>query len=237
VVLSDGADLLLAPRLWLSWAVVPADPDEALARYQPALDAGERARCDQLRAEHVAPYVFAHGLLRESLARLTGQAPATFRFERDDFGKPRLASPAPPALAFNLTHTDGLVAVVVGDGGCTEVGVDAERIRPLPRLAALAQRFFAASEAHDLECAPPDARARRFFAYWTLKEAWAKARGFGLAAPLDRVQLALPEDPGSTPALTFAPGLPDQPDRWQLFLFHPTPAHVLAVAAANPTAT
>jgi 4'-phosphopantetheinyl transferase len=113
------------------------------------------------------------------------------------------------------------------------VGVDAESIRPLPHLMAFAQRYFAAEEVAQLQASAPAQQAPHFFALWTLKEAWAKARGFGLAAPLAsaRFALAAPEE-HVPPALRFAPGLPDESDRWQIFLRRPGPNHVVAVAAA-----
>ena len=59
---------------------------------------------------------------------------------------------------------------------------------------------------------------------------WAKARGFGLAAPLDRVEFTV--DGVASPRVRFAPGMPDQADRWRFALHRPGPGHVLAVAAA-----
>ena len=64
-----------------------------------------------------------------------------------------------------------------------EVGVDVEHIgRHLTH--DIAGRFFAPNEVTDLRTLPEDDQQRVFFDYWTLKEAYIKARGFGLALPL-----------------------------------------------------
>jgi 4'-phosphopantetheinyl transferase len=54
-----------------------------------------------------------------------------------------------------------------------EVGVDVERLRPLPEYAAIAERFFPPSERPVLD-------ERDFFRRWTRIEAALKARGVGL---------------------------------------------------------
>ena len=54
-----------------------------------------------------------------------------------------------------------------------DVGVDIERLRPLPEYAAIAERFFPPSEREVLD-------ERDFFRRWTRIEAKLKARGIGL---------------------------------------------------------
>jgi 4'-phosphopantetheinyl transferase len=74
-------------------------------------------------------------------------------------------------VRFNLarSHELALVAVALG----VDVGVDIERVRPLPEYAAIAERFFPPSEREDLD-------ERDFFRRWTRIEAKLKARGVGL---------------------------------------------------------
>jgi 4'-phosphopantetheinyl transferase len=67
-----------------------------------------------------------------------------------------------------------------------------------------------------------------FFDYWTLKEAYIKARGFGLALPL--ADFAFRLSPPSAPRIAFEPALDDDPATWQFFQDWPTPLHRLAVA-------
>ena len=56
--------------------------------------------------------------------------------------------------------------------------------RPPSRRTTSPGRFFAPREVSDLQRLPDDEQQRVFFDYWTLKEAYIKARGFGLALPL-----------------------------------------------------
>src|SRR5262249_25522819 len=84
-------------------------------------------------------------------------------------GTPSL--PLAPHIRFNLSHSHemALVAVTLDH----EVGVDIERLRPLPRFVELAERFFPPSE-------PRPANETDFFRQWTRIEAVLKARGVGL---------------------------------------------------------
>lgn len=81
-------------------------------------------------------------------------------------GKPYFTAPNAPK--FNLTHTDGLTAVAIGD---MEVGIDAERIQPR-KLDALRARL---SE---------EERREDFYTLWTAKEAYIKFRGGTIAGML-----------------------------------------------------
>ena len=67
-----------------------------------------------------------------------------------------------------------------------------------------------------------------FFDYWTLKEAYIKARGLGLALPLG--QFTFIRTPDAAPAIAFAPELHDDPASWQFAQFWPTRDHRMAVA-------
>jgi 4'-phosphopantetheinyl transferase len=61
---------------------------------------------------------------------------------------------------------------------------------------------------------------------WTLKEAYIKAIGKGLAHPLDTVTFRI----GTDGSLTFTPPADVDARCWQFALVSPTPRHRLAVA-------
>lgn len=84
-------------------------------------------------------------------------------------GKPYL----PEGPQFSLSHTRGAVAVAVGGGS---VGVDVERIRPVPENLP---RRVLSGEEYAWFCARGQ-RAEDFFALWTLKESYYKYLGTGL---------------------------------------------------------
>jgi 4'-phosphopantetheinyl transferase len=113
-----------------------------------------------------ASHEAARAALRAILARYTA---VPIEIARREKGKPWL--PGAPDVRFNLSHTRGIALVAVARA--VEVGVDVEKMRPVPEFAALAERFFPPSEA-----APGDEAG--FFRAWTRIEAVLKARGVGL---------------------------------------------------------
>ena len=146
-------------------------------------------------------------------------------------GRPELDVPGGgrPPIGFNVSHTKGLVACAIA--GTREVGVDVECVdRTLTH--DIADRFFAPREVADLRALPDGEQARAFFDYWTLKEAYIKARGMGLALPLAHFAFSLGS--GRAPAIAFDPEIDDAPDTWQFVQAWPTAVHRLAVAIRRP---
>src|SRR5579872_3983781 len=115
----------------------------------------------------------AHTALRAILAAFTGEP---LEFARTASGKPYL--PATPELRFNLSHGRGMA--LVGVALDVEVGVDVERVRPVPQHMAIAERFFPPAEAADFSAFPETGREREFFRRWTRLESVLKANGIGL---------------------------------------------------------
>jgi 4'-phosphopantetheinyl transferase len=213
------------------WGVVPQAVDDAglLRRYEDVLSADEQAQRRRLRLDRLRhDYLVAHTLVRVSLSRYADVSPEDWTFVRNRHGRPDIGGPrgAPP-LRFNLSHTGGLVVCAVAMRRA--VGVDVEdRSRPL-RCMSVAERFFSSVEVDALHALPEAERHSAFFTFWTLKEAYIKARGLGLSMPLEKFSFAL--DGGEGPAISFAPGLDDDPRRWRFALFRPTQRHVVALAA------
>ena len=127
-------------------------------------------------------------------------------------------------LEFNLAHTRGLVACAVALG--RDVGVDVEWLGRRGRTLEIAERYFSPSEVRDLRATPGPDRKERFFRYWTLKEAYVKARGEGLRLPLRRFSFHLD---GPAVRVSFESDS-DDPRAWQFLIECPTPSHLLAVA-------
>ena len=151
--------------------------------YRELLSQDERRRHDRFRfANDRHHFLVAHALLRTVVGRCSETRPEQLRFEVGEWGRPELApGSAPRPVRFNLSHTRGLVAVAVTAEH--PVGVDVERIREVN--PGVADKHFAPSEVAALRALEgEDARRRRFFSYWTLKESYIKARGEGLRLPL-----------------------------------------------------
>ncbi len=155
-----------------------------------------------------------------------GVPPTAWQFGTNEFGRPFVAAPlVPTPPRFNLTHAGGLIACVVSR--TLEVGIDVEPIGRRTPLAVAESRF-AATEHDALVRLPLADRPRRFLEYWTLKEAYIKARGAGLSLGLDRFAFDLA--PPARPRISFAPGFDDDPAHWQFDLVVLDEAFLMAVA-------
>jgi 4'-phosphopantetheinyl transferase len=129
-------------------------------------------------------------------------------------------------LHFNLTNTKGLIACIVG--WTSEVGIDVESIERRGETLGIADRFFSPSEASALRALPDAEQVHRFFHLWTLKEAYIKARGMGLALPLDQFSFHLAR--GARTRISFDPRLVDDETTWQFDSFWPTQTHFVSTA-------
>ena len=172
-------------------------------------------------------FLLTRALVRTMLSRYAAVPPAAWTFIANVHGRPEILDRprGVPDLRFNLSHTDGLIACAVPIG--REIGVDVEHIQR--RLTHdIAGRFFAPREVSDLKALPESEQPRAFFDYWTLKEAYIKARGFGLALPL--ADFAFTLAPPAPPRIAFEPSLDDDPETWQFAQDWPTPHHRLGLA-------
>src|SRR5947209_19706822 len=95
----------------------------------PSPIAGELARAARIRSPQGAErYLKSHAALRDILSRYTT---ARLDFALREHGKPYL--PLAPEVRFNLSHSHEMALVAVAID--REVGVDIEKLRPMPRFA------------------------------------------------------------------------------------------------------
>src|SRR5262249_29379167 len=155
-----------------------------LARYAALLCEEERERCARILHEETQHQcLVTRALVRTTLSRYAEVAPASWRFDANEYGRPALArGQCGLDLRFNLSHAHGLVACAVALGRA--VGIDVEWNRRPPSMLEDVDQFFSPTELGDLAALPPAARVERFFQVWTLKESYIKAHGKGLSMPL-----------------------------------------------------
>jgi 4'-phosphopantetheinyl transferase len=178
----------LAGRIVHVWPVRTEAPSAAAEWFEPYLSPDEKGRAARFRFERDRnSFVVVHGVLRILLGRYLNISPAGILFKYGSKGKPAIAGSA--GIDFNVSHTDGL-AVFAFTAGC-EVGVDVERIRPLPDMQSIADRFFCSEEAAELMLLTANQREHGFYLCWTRKEAYIKAIGDGLSASLDSFRVTL----------------------------------------------
>jgi 4'-phosphopantetheinyl transferase len=184
----------------------------------------ERFTSDRRRRE----YILAHGLVRAALSHFAPEvAPTAWRFERNRYGRPFISyPPSAEPLHFSLSHTDGFVACAVSC--CERVGIDVEATDRSVAPLEIARTFFSSAELGDLISLPPSQQKDQFFDMWTMKEAYAKARGLGFHLPLDEFSIRVA--PGGKRGITFSHDLCDDPESWCFSLFSPSPRHRLAIA-------
>ena len=213
-------------HVWRAELDAPADTVERLGA---TLSPDERTRAARFCLERVRTrFIVGRGVLRTILAGYLGRAPERLCFSYGARGKPALAPSEGTDLRFNVSHSDGCALFAVARG--REVGVDVERLRPLPRAERIAERFFSLPERTALKGLPPEQRVEAFFTCWTRKEAYIKARGDGLGHPLDQFAVSL--TPGE-PVRLSAAGDGDEREiaRWSLDGLPPAPGFVAALAA------
>ncbi len=149
-----------------------------------ALNQEERARAARIQREPIRQrYVATRTLLRALLGQYLRLSPETLAFEEGEYGKPHLAGTGPDhGLVFNLSHTGNDLAVALAYDA--RLGVDIEAWRPIASCAALAARCLAPTELEHWNHLAESERLPAFFRLWTLKEAFCKAVGRGLALGL-----------------------------------------------------
>lgn len=156
----------------------------------------------------------ARALVRETLSTFAPVAPLDWRFERNAQGRPFVVPAC--GLFFNLSHCDGLVALAVSR--FEAVGVDVETTDRATDALSLARSQFAPRETAAVVSAAVSARHETFLDFWTLKEAYIKARGLGLAIPLDAFTFEVDLPRGSI-GLERTPELGDPHPRWDFRLW------------------
>ena len=219
-VLEDGS-----VHLWQTDVLAASDRD-LLSSYERLLSKEESARHRRfLRERDRDLFLVAHALVRTTLSRYCPVSPGAWEFEMGERGRPEIAGPVDAGLRFNLSHTPGRAVCAVARD--RDVGVDVERLSRVTQPLLIADRFFAPAEIAALRASHESQRRQRFFELWTLKESYIKARGLGLAIPLDQFWFA---EPDREPIeISFSPELGDDPRAWQFRIVERGPEYAVAV--------
>ena len=195
------------------------------------LSSAERARAATMQCgARRASYLSGRALLRHSLSRHAEVAPARWRFAAAPTGELRVVAPAAYChLRVSISHAQGAVACAIGQHA--RLGLDIEpRRRPIHRLDRLVGRFSLA-ERRALLALPICRRRQLFLRLWTLKEAFSKALGLGLALPLDAARFHLSRYICAELAEAGEPA-----DAWRFAQFCWSSRHWVAIAQATPAA-
>ena len=213
-------------HVWL--AHLPALHKDS-ARLAATLSRDELERAQQISSpERRAGWQQSRGLLRIILARCLNCDAAEIIFRAGAHGKPELQHPSPGGLHFNTSHSGDYAAFAVSRAGA--IGVDLERVNEeRPRLSEIVARYFATGEQAAWRALPEMERARGFFALWTRKEAFVKARGDGVFSGLDQFEVSLAES-----RLISVGGNAAAAQEWWMTALPPIPGYAGAVAVGAP---
>lgn len=203
-----------------TWCVSLDLPPEMCARFDATLTCDERNRSARFRFERDRQrFVVARGALRGLLGRYLQIPPGHIRLVYNACGKPDLAPEFGSGLKFNLSHSADLALIAIAVD--RNIGVDLEYIRTQPDSAEIARHVFSGAELEYLNALPSHLYTEAFFRCWTKKEAYLKARGDGLAMPLNGFSVPLTTDPADTPVSLHG---------WSFCTLHPAPGYVAALA-------
>jgi 4'-phosphopantetheinyl transferase len=168
----------------------PANVDAHTAR--ALVTAEERTwlasfRFDRDRHEHLV----SRALVRACLARHLGERAESFRFRAGEHGKPSL-DPLRD-LFFNASnHRDVVVCALSRH---PELGVDVEPVTRGDEILEVVETVFSPAEIVALRALPLPERRARAVTLWTVKEAYIKALGLGMSAPLREMTIDHDADP------------------------------------------
>ncbi|MGR9051629.1 MAG: 4'-phosphopantetheinyl transferase family protein [Gammaproteobacteria bacterium] len=190
------------------------------------LDASERDKALRFKLPLLrARYAASHGHLRRILARYLDTAPEDIVIAADAYGKPFL--PDRPERVFNLSHTAEYMAVAVG-AGC-RLGVDIETCRRRSDPEGIVDKCFGQEEIAYWYALSDAAKHREFFRFWTRKEAFVKASGYGISLGLERCII----DPCNPERMLSVPENCGPASNWHIADLHVAPGAACAVAYDN----
>lgn len=132
-------------------------------------------RIRHMKAEKSQWQSIAAGLLLEYAFRKLGLSGKKLTFLKNADGKPYIKEV--PKLHYNLSHSGEYAALVIDE---YPVGIDIEGKRE--RSQKLVKRFFSEEEKETLLNQWSE---EAFIKFWTRKESFIKAAGFGMRMPLD----------------------------------------------------
>ena len=199
---------------------------------------------DQERARHARfhedddrrMFLLGRVMARTLVGAALNLPPTAWQWREGAHGRPEVADR--PDLRFNIAHSAGMVACAVASGH--EIGIDVEDLQRHRVDPAVVRRYCSPAEVTDVE-AQGAGWHDRFLHYWTLKEAYLKARGLGISVPLREISFRIHEgheaNEGHEVEISFEGSLRGSDDRWAFLLTRPTERHLVAVAVSTADGT
>ena len=146
------------------------------------VDDQELARANRYHHQlHRDRYLRGRGYLRKLLSWHLQLAPQRVPLRGSVGRKPAIDG---NPIFFNVSHSGNLAVCAISRS--RPVGIDLELLDPAPLDATLCRQVFTAQEQQALASCDAETAPRRFFEFWTAKEAMMKLTGLGVRlAPRD----------------------------------------------------
>jgi 4'-phosphopantetheinyl transferase len=200
--------------------------DELLSAYRSLMSADELKRNQRYRFDRDRRRdCLTRALARTVLSEYGEALPTHWQFVKGEHGKPELLNPEFP-IRFNLSHTSRYVVCAVARQ--QDIGIDVEHTERKNDVLAIADHYFSKSEVGALRQFDQSTQSDRFFDYWTLKEAYMKARGEGISLGLGNFSFDLSDR--NEIAISFSDKLNDMPELWRFWLMDPAADHRMGLA-------
>lgn len=203
---------------------------EVFSRTRTILSSDEIELSEKFKTEELTnQYISSHLLLRTALSRLYDTSPNRWQFKANRWGRPEILSPLPSyRISFNLSHCRDFAVCAIACG--IRVGIDVEATNTNFDQQAIIDSILSPKETSSLFSHPtPDQRKLALLKYWTLKEAYSKARGRGLSLPIKRTEFESVDQ--DQPVLT--KDLGKISPFWHFRILAPEPNHTVALACRN----
>ncbi len=197
--------------------------DATTARLSQLLPPEERARANRFVFDvHRNRFTVMRAVRRVLLARYLGVAPHDIKFVVGPAGKPRVAGELGDEFDFNESRSEGLAAYALSCG--RSIGVDLEKVRDIPEADQIIRSFASEIEQGSWSTIPSEMRQIAFLRWWTVKEAYLKALGWGLSVPLSSFTISY--SPGSPATILDPLKGTDEASNWSVVELAPAPGFV-----------
>jgi 4'-phosphopantetheinyl transferase len=195
----------------------------------------EKERGQALRFHHTrdrSGYVVSHGMMRMLLGGYLGVQPEAINFAVTADGKPYLPPlPGRAPISFNLSHSGKLAVIGIASG--LEIGIDIEFVDMDFPIADAVRQVLTDTEFDAVASLPDQLRIPEFYRCWTMKEAYLKGVGTGIAREMNSFEVS----GGKSDYSCGAADLPKNGGDWMLFELPPIPGYAGALAVGTEPST
>lgn len=122
-----------------------------------------------------AQFFWGRAGIKSIFAKIAGRLPEEVTIDIEKDGRPIVKN---HPLHFSISHSKNLIAFALSN---STIGIDLEENRVLKQIDVLADKVLKGPERELFEKCGPDNQSEIFLKFWSLKEAFGKCIGTGLA--------------------------------------------------------